>query len=465
MRPSSLTTRLFISAGAWSVIVLVVTGVVLSSLYRGAVERAFDERLDVFVKGLIAELSFSSEGMLEIERALPEPRFSFPLSGWYWQVESFNEGAIRPVVSPSLLDQKLDFSNAPLPDNKEGLAENTPSAFYVTGPDGELLRVVRRRIRFQADEPPLIFTVAGNASDIAIAARSFNGTLVLALSILGVGLIGAGFLQVHYGLRPVRELRAALSRIRAGLERRLTGDYPSEIAPLSDEVNALLDANEEVIERARTHVGNLAHALKTPLSVLANEVGASPGAIGTKVNEQVDVMRRHVEHHLERARVAASANVIGATTDVEPVVAAIVRTLKKIHGDRSITVSMVCDEGVRFRGEKQDLEEMVGNLLDNAFKWADGEIAVRVSRDASGGIDLAHSLTIDIDDDGPGLSQSERGEAVRRGRRLDESKPGSGLGLSIVADIASMYHGAFALERAALGGLRARLVLPAHATT
>ena len=170
MRPSSLTTRLFISAGAWSVIVLVVTGVVLSSLYRGAVERAFDERLDVFVKGLIAELSFSGDGALEIERALPEPRFSFPLSGWYWQVESLNEGVVRPVVSPSLLDQKLDFSTAPVSELATGLAENTPLAFYVTGPDGEELRVVRRRIRFQADEPPLVFTVAGNASDIAVAA-------------------------------------------------------------------------------------------------------------------------------------------------------------------------------------------------------------------------------------------------------------------------------------------------------
>ncbi len=464
MRPSSLATRLFISAGAWSVIILVVTGLVLSSLYRGTVERAFDKRLDVFVKGLIAELSFTSEGALEIGRALPELQFSFPLSGWYWQVESLDAETARPVVSPSLLDQELDFSTTPLPETAGEAADNTFSAFYATGPDGEELRVLRGRIRFQADEAPLIFTVAGNASDIATEVRSFDDTLVLALSILGVGLIGAGFLQVHYGLRPVRELRAALSRIRTGRERRITGNYPSEIAPLSNEVNALLNANEEVIERARTHVGNLAHALKTPLSVLANVAGSSQGEIGAKVNEQVNVMRRHVDHHLERARVAASASVIGAATDVEPVVAAIVRTLKKIHVSRAITVSVICEEGVRFRGEKQDLEEMVGNLLDNAFKWADEEIAVRVNRNVAGGIDPVHTLTIDIDDDGPGLSKDERGEAVRRGRRLDETKPGSGLGLSIVADIASMYHGAFALKRAALGGLRARLVLPAHAT-
>jgi signal transduction histidine kinase len=463
MRPSSLTTRLLFSAGAWSLIVLVATGLVLSSLYRGAVERAFDERLDVFVKGLIAELAFGEAGTLEIARDLPEPRFSFPLSGWYWQVESLEPGASGSVASPSLLDQRLNFSTVPAPDLDGGISDGGSSAFYIVGPDGEELRVVRRPIRFQASEAPLLFTVAGNASDISAAARSFNGTLFLALSILGAGLVIAAFLQVRYGLRPVRELRAALARIRAGHERRITGDYPDEIAPLSNEVNALLDANEEVIERARTHVGNLAHALKTPLSVLANEAAGTCDPIGDKVEEQVLLMRRHVDHHLERARVAASANVLGAATDVEPVVASIVRTLRKINGERQIVVAVTCDDDVRFRGEKQDLEEMVGNLLDNAFKWADQQISVRIARNGERIDGLDHALTIDIDDDGPGLTEEQRQDALRRGRRLDESKPGSGLGLAIVADIATMYRGTFALGHASLGGLRARLVLPAQA--
>lgn len=465
MRPSSLTTRLLISAGVWSVIVLVATGIVLSSLYRASVERAFDDRLDVYIKGLIAELTFGDGDALVVDRDLPEPRFNFPLSGWYWQIESSPPTNNRAIVSPSLLDQRL----VPPPDSERDVANfastDRPSTVYLPGPDGETLRVISRRIKFSAREAPLIFTVAGDSREITSAARAFNGTLATALSLLGLGLIGAAAFQVRYGLRPVRELRAALAGIRTGQESRLAGPYPAEIAPLTDEVNALLDANEEVIERARTHVGNLAHALKTPLSVLANEANQGHAPLENKIVEQVAVMRQHVDHHLERARVAARANVIGASTDVEPVIEAIVRTLKKIHGERAITVTVACEQRARFRGERQDLEEMVGNLLDNAFKWADARIAVRVALTMRPRVGFDEALTIVIDDDGPGLGEEQRGDAVKRGQRLDESKPGSGLGLSIVADIATMYRGAIELDRATIGGLRARLVLPALAAT
>jgi signal transduction histidine kinase len=443
-----------IAAGAWSLVALLATGFVLSSLYRARVETAFDDRLDVYVKGLIAELEFADDGTLRVARDLPEPRFNFPLSGWYWQIESEAPAAGATLVSPSLLDRRLDIP--PL-----GQIGDTVT-FYTTGPDQETLRVISRQISFSARQAPLVFLVAGDATEIGAAARSFDGALAMALSLLGIGLVTAALLQVHYGLGPLRDLRAALQRIRAGADTRLTGAYPREIAPLSDEVNALIEANEEVLERARTHVGNLAHALKTPLSVLTNEAAPmGDDRLAEKVREQVAVMREQVDRHLERARVAARGNVIGVATDVGPVVAAIVRTLQKIHGERAITVTVACEEGVRFRGERQDLEEMIGNLLDNAFKWADREIGVRVAR--APGRAAGEALAVTIDDDGPGLNEAQRADAVKRGRRLDESKPGSGLGLSIVADIASMYRGAFALERAALGGLSARLVLPALA--
>ena len=462
MRPSSLTTRLLISAGAWSVVVIVATGLILSSLYRDAVERAFDERLEVFVKGLIAEISFADDGSLHVNRALPEPRFSFPLSGWYWQIDPTASSTVGSISSPSLLDQMLDFSVMPALMPSDAIYQEVPAAFYIIGPGGEELRAIRRPIKFQSNEELLIFTVAGNANNIAEAERSFNSTLILALSILGLGLVFAAFLQVRYGLRPVRELRDALQEIRVGTERRITGKYPSEIAPLSNEVNALLDANEEVIERARTHVGNLAHALKTPLSVLSNEVQATKGTLKDKLEEQLLLMRRHIDHYLERARVAASANIIGVSTEVEPVIAGIVRTLKKIHGHRMIEVKVECRSDIRFIGEKQDLEEMVGNLLDNAFKWTNGKIKLSVVLDDAKISQGKQMVSIEIEDNGPGITEEQCAEVMKRGSRLDESKPGSGLGLSIVADIAAIYRGSFVLNRAELGGLSAKLVLPAH---
>jgi signal transduction histidine kinase len=227
-------------------------------------------------------------------------------------------------------------------------------------------------------------------------------------------------------------------------------------------VNELLVANEEVVERARTHVGNLAHALKTPLSVLHNEARTTNDAFASKVGEQVAIMRQQVDHHLERARVAARANILGASTDVAPVLTGIVRALEKIYIEKAIAISVVCPSMMKFRGEKQDLEEMVGNLLDNAFKWASGEISVDVSR-LPGASDGEAMIEITVDDDGPGLTDVECEAAMKRGRRLDETKPGSGLGLSIVGDIAAMYKGTFRLGRARAGGLHARLTLPALA--
>lgn len=455
MRPSSLTTRLLLSAGAWSLVSLLITGLLLSSLFRSAVERAFDDRLDVFVKGLIAELNISSEGALTIARDLPEPRFNFPLSGWYWEISSAGDATVAPLTSPSLLDQHL----AALPAVSE--TADGPTAIYLAGPDNENLRVLSRRIRFSAREAPLVFTVAGDSSEIDTAARDFNNTLFLSLSVLGFGLLGGAFLQVRYGLSPVRNLRRSLSDIRAGRQRRLTGAYPAEIAPLANEVNELLVANEEVIERARTHVGNLAHALKTPLSVLHNEAGLTQDPLGEKVAEQVQIMRRQVDHHLDRARVAARANVLGAETEVKPVLTGIIRALEKIHVDKNISVVVDCPPDSRFRGEKQDIEEMLGNLLDNAFKWARSTIAVDVAtKDPRPGEDVA-TLEVSVCDDGPGLNAEQCEAALQRGKRLDESKPGSGLGLSIVGDTAAMYKGEIVLGRSPAGGLKASLSLPA----
>jgi signal transduction histidine kinase len=230
---------------------------------------------------------------------------------------------------------------------------------------------------------------------------------------------------------------------------------PVEIKPLQQELNALIQSNREIVERARTHVGNLAHALKTPLSVISNEARTQSDALSAKVIEQAEIMRSQITHHLDRARVAARSSAIGEVTDVGSVLRALKRTLDRIYEERGLNLELDAAPGLKFQGERQDFEEMVGNLLDNACKWARSNVRASAGRDGSAG-----QFTVTVDDDGPGLTEVERAHIGKRGQRLDETKPGSGLGLSIVADLAHLYKGKFALEPSPQGGLRAWLELP-----
>ena len=268
--------------------------------------------------------------------------------------------------------------------------------------------------------------------------------------------------QVRFGLAPLKRITDSLAAIRAGTAERLAGQFPVEIDPLARETNALIDANKEIVERARTHVGNLAHALKTPLSVMVNEANArGDDPLALKVLEQAAIMRDQVTRHLERARLAARLTVIGSVTEVAPVVTALARTMEKIHRDRAIVIEVRGGEDMRFRGERADLEEMIGNLVDNACKWAASRVTIEVMREKRAATGDDHVLRFVVDDDGHGLSATEREQAGRRGRRLDETKPGSGLGLSIVVELAALYGGELKLGTAPQGGLRAELVLPA----
>lgn len=262
-------------------------------------------------------------------------------------------------------------------------------------------------------------------------------------------------IQVRYGLSPLRRIGEALAEIRAGRADRLTGPVPRELAPLTHELNALLAHNAQVVERARTHVGNLAHALKTPLSVIANEAATASGPLAATVARQVAAMRTQVDHHLARARALGSGQVLGARCRVEPVLQDLVRALTRIHAARNVSLSIDCPAELAFRGEREDLEEMAGNLLENACKWARARVAVRAS------VQAGEMLTLTVEDDGPGIAEGERARAIERGTRLDESVPGTGLGLAIVRDICALYGGTIALGDAELGGLSVRVTLPA----
>jgi signal transduction histidine kinase len=457
MRANSLALRLFLSATAWAVVILVITGIVLSSLYRQAVERAFDRRLGVYLRTLVADVAAPEEGSDKFPQSLGEPLFELPLSGWYWQVTRLDPDKRDVRASRSLWDGGLPH----LQDMGVAAAINGSREGYVAGPEDQRLRLVERNIDL-GDEGHYLVAVAGDAAEITEETRSFDQALVLTFVILAVVLLLTTMFQVRFGLAPLKRISDSLAAIRAGTAERLAGSFPEEIAPLARETNALIDANKEIVERARTHVGNLAHALKTPLSVMVNEaVARGRDPLAVKVLEQADIMRDQVARHLERARLAARLTVVGSVTDVGPVVTSLARTMEKIHRDKGVAIDVHADERARFRGERPDLEEMIGNLVDNACKWASSRVAVEVVCERPDPSSQREVLRIVVDDDGRGLSPSEREQVAKRGRRLDETKPGSGLGLSIVVELAGLYGGGLTLSTAPVGGLRAELVLPA----
>jgi signal transduction histidine kinase len=454
MRANSLALRLFLSATAWTVVILLLTGIALSSIYRQAVERGFDRRLGVYLRTLVADVA-SPEEADKFAQALGEPLFELPVSGWYWQVTRLDSAKPEVRKSRSLWDSSLPH----LPDQA---VTGTPGGFrqgYAQGPEDQRLRVVERTVDL-GDEGRFLVAVAGDAGEIDEETRGFDRALTLTFAALAAVLLLTTMFQVRFGLAPLKRISESLAAIRAGSAERLEGAFPVEISPLARETNALLDANREIVERARTHVGNLAHALKTPLSVMMNEAGArSHDPLAAKVREQVAIMRDQVTRHLERARLAARLTVVGTVTEVLPVVNALARTMEKTHRDKALAIDIRAVERARFRGEQQDLEEMVGNLLDNACKWAQSRVSVEVAGERAE--PDRQMVRIVVDDDGPGLTPAQREQVAHRGQRLDETKPGSGLGLSIVVELAGLYGGSLSLGTAAIGGLRADLTLPA----
>lgn len=442
----SLTARIIIAAGLWLGVALLVGGLLLSFAFRTAVERHFDARLSMLLESLIGASNVGGEGLVSLYRSMMDPRFDRPYSGWYWQISASGE---MPFRSRSLWDQEI------MVDLGERLEQEV---YFVTdGPEEQMLRAVARDIRLPRSDRIYRFIVAGEVSEIDDQVRAFNQTLTWWLAILGVILLTTMAIQVRYGLKPLRRISTALSAIRSGEKTALEDDFPREIEPLVQELNALIAHNAEVVDRAQKHVGNLAHALKTPLAVMTNEAQRNAGPFADLVQRQADLMTRHVDHHLARARAAARRSAIGSRSAVAPAIHDLVRVMRRIYVDRNLTFDIVLEdpggEALMFRGARQDLDEMLGNLLDNAAKWAESRVVVRLGRDDQ-------MVTVTIEDDGPGISPEKRDMVFTRGERIDETVPGSGLGLGIVKDLADLCGGAIALESAEGGGLRAILRLP-----
>ncbi len=449
----SLAARLIAAALIWTVFGLAIGGFVLSRAFSSAVQDNFDTTLQVDLDGLIAAAEPDPQGGVVLEERFLNRRFERVYSGLYWQIAPLQPN--QPLqISHSLFDRAIKLVDA---HEESGL-----TWAYADGPDGQKLRVLARRVEFPItatartdDSRAYTFLVAGNMAQLDDEIADFNGTLIWAFGVLGAGLIVAVVLQVRVGLQPLRRVSEALARIRDGKARRLEGRFPVEIAPLAAELNSLIGHSEEVVGRARTHVSNLAHFLKTPLTVLSSEAEAQPGPLADAVKRQVDSMRRQVDHYLARGRAAGALDVLGNRTKVKSVLDDLTRVLARIHAERGVAITANCPPTLFFRGERQDLEEMAGNLIDNACKWAKSRVAVKADPIPGARWELT------VEDDGPGLAPEDRGRVLERGERLDESMPGSGLGLAIVDDIAKLYGGSLSFGRSALGGLEVRLSLPA----
>lgn len=437
--PRSLAVRLALAAGLWVAAGLGAAAWFVADIAVRQVEAAFDGRLAALLDAAVAAAVTGAEGETILSRAPAGADFERPFSGAYWQVTA-PDGSVR--TSRSLWDQVLP----PAMTGHGGVLLRD-----VAGPRGETLRVAERDLLLPDATGPAHVAVglsrAGTEAEIARLRRA----LLITFAALGLGLVGGVVATVVAGLAPLRRVRHALMDVRQGRRARFDMAAPSEIAPLVAELDALVAANRVTVERARSHVGNLAHALKTPLAVLRNALdSASPDLLSARA--EAAALERLVHHHLARARSAALATGAEEAAPLD-IAKQIADALRRLLAERRLSIEVTGDRAWRVPVDPQDLTEMLGNLMENACTHARSRVAVSVT--AAGA-----EVTIAVADDGPGLSEAELERATGRGVRLDEVVPGSGLGLAIVADLAALHGGRLDLGRAAEGGLRAALRLP-----
>ncbi len=440
MRNVSLTRRLAFAAAVLIAFSLFGAGELLVFMFRKHIEQRFDLGLVDHLEELVAASDIDASGRLSLGWTAFEPRFNRPGSGWYWQIA---RDGIALAASESLSVMRLELPPA-----------DDDSVHLIDDPTGQPLRVYVRLITLPGTDDVFTYAVSGPTADIQSGVRQFTMITALTLTTLGAGLIIAVLFQVRYGLRPLKGLRNALSDIRSGRRNRMPETFPAEVEPVVDEVNALLDHNETLLARARTQAGDLAHALKHPLMIIAYEARALEDGRGRVIEEQVAAMRRAVDRNLARARIAGPRGAVGARASLAEAFQGLRYSLNLLYRDRGLYIEADGLDGLAFAGDAQDLEEMLGNLMDNACKWSRSRVRVAA-------VHHNGALRIAVEDDGVGVAEEEREAALARGGRLDEQVAGAGLGLWIVRDIAELYHGSLNLSESEFGGLKAELTLPA----
>lgn len=457
---NSLAFRMFVTSAMWTLLALPLAGLLIYSLYREDVQTSFDGQLQKLVIAIDVDSMAATGDQPIAPTNRYEPLFEVSRSGWYWQIKPVDGQDTETLASASLGPARL---TSPYGLGYPVDPETSTRWRNDVGPSGERVRIVEvlDSLRHDPDGPRYSIIVAGPLEWFETSVVNFRNRLTVALALVGSGLILITLFQIRFGLAPLKRVEGALAAIRSGEATRLEGNVPAEIEPLREELNALIQSNSDIVERARTQVGNLAHALKTPLAVVINEARDHKGPLGVKVAEQARIMGEQINSYLDRARMAARVSVIGRSTPVLPIVEPLVRTLERIYQEKGVRIGVACPEDAKFQGEKQDLEEMLGNLLDNACKWSRGHVHLNITPPRRASRPQQRRLRIVVEDDGPGLTAEQRVRIGQRGLRLDETKPGSGLGLSIAIDLAQSYRGSLKLDQSPHGGLLVRLDLPA----
>ncbi len=446
----SLAGRLLFAAVFWTAAATSVGGWLFSYAFESYVEKQVDTNLELAIDTMVGVSQIDTNGVLVFTRRVFDSRFEKVYSGWYWQV---SEEGKEPFRSRSLWDHALDVDMG-----NRSFSLNVRSAL---GPDGQQLRLMELDVILPESERIYRFMAAADSAQMQSAIDDFDRILFLSLAAIAATIVLGVISQLWFGLKPIRAIGQRLSDVREGRRHRLEGQWPREIDPMATEINALIDHNEKIVERARTHVGNLAHALKTPLSVIRNECDdMDDGDQKTVLVTQVDEVRRHIDHHLKRARVAGAGR--GTGVAVKPVIDKLVRAMAVIHSDKELEFYCDIPEGLSFAGELEDFNELAGNLVDNAAKWANSYLRVTalIVKESP----RRPYFELIVEDDGVGVSSSELDLLFERGMRFDEHVPGTGLGLAIVRDIAEMYGGQVSADHSKLGGLKVSLVLPRTAS-
>ncbi len=439
----SLSRRMIVIAAAWILLLLLVGGVALDRTLKGLVTGQFDEQLDYMLTAMIGSAEIAPEGEVYFNRPLGDQRFLEPNSGLYWQISGAGH---EDWPSRSLWDRTLKIDGSP--------ARSEPHFYDSNQFPDEPLRVVERTIQLPGSPVEWQFTVAGARGELDDQIRQIRAILVRSFAVLGIGLFVMAMLQTWYGLGPLRRVRNAIARIRTAGANRVTDPLPQEVQPMVEELNALLAHSEKQAEEARTHAGNLAHALKTPLTVLTNAATAHAPDLDETVLRETLTMRRQVDHHLARARAVGRRALGHSRTNVLESVDGVVRAVTRLYPQ--VRFDTAGSTAAHVAIERQDLDEILGNLIENAAKYGGGSVFVTVDPDPA-----AELCAVWIEDDGMGIPEADRAGLFARGARLDTEKPGTGLGLAIVRDVAEIYGGQVELgESEDLGGLLVTLKLP-----
>ena len=449
----SLRLRLFGGTALWIALALGLTTLALDGLFKDQATRQFEQQLQSYLYQIVVAFDVDAVGNPLMQTAGADPRFNRPESGLYWQIND-HSGTVL-LKSRSLWDTKLDVAN-------DALKSGVIHFHNLTGPASQALIIAEQNVLLEGLQSKQFRVIVG--SDIQALTRAiqtWQRSLWLFVGILFLSLLVAAGAQVSFGLLPLRQLQRSLKALRDGDGTRIVGAFPTELKPLIEDFNAVIDTNEKIIERARNQAGDLAHSIKTPISVMSNALRHEQSrnhhdpALVASLQEQLQQLQQQVQWRLKRARIAANAGVPHARTPVKTTVEQLTRVMKKVHAEKSIQVTVSdIPSDLYFAGELQDLQEILGNLLDNAYKWATRTIAVN-SAYADG------KLRLTIQDDGPGcLNLTESTQPSPRGQRADESIPGSGLGLSIARDLVGLYGGELLFQAASPKGLLITLTLP-----